>query len=118
MTDAHDSWPAITLNFSQDGLPGDIKSIEPIPYYKTMLTLHVLTKNFDDRPTKYINGNIIAKSIGANIIAAIAGWTTPITGDIRIFDPDEDIKSFENRGELTDFSGVFDYTLSIDLHHA
>lgn len=118
MTDAHDTWPAITLNFSQDGLPGDIANIDPIPYYKTMLTLHVLTKHYDDLPTEYINGAIIAKSIGQNIIDAIAGWVTPITGDIRIFDPDTDIKSFENMGELTDFSGVYDYTLSIDLHHA
>ena len=118
MTEAHDSWPAITLNFSQDNLPGVIDDIDAMPYYMSMLTIHILTKHYDDRPTSYINAGIIAKEIGLNIITAIEGWTTPLTGDIRIFDPKKDIKPFGNLGEVSDFSGVYDYTLSIDLHHA
>lgn len=118
MTQEHKAWPAITLNFSQDGLPGQIKNLGATPYYKTMLTIHVLTQHYDDRPTTYINGALIAKGIGQRIMDTVATWTTPITGDIRIFNPDRDIKAFESRGELSDFSSIFDYVLSIDLHHA
>lgn len=121
MTAEHSAYPAIALNFSQSGLASDIRDINAgAIYYKTMLTIHVLAKHYDDRAGsgKYVNGALIAKGIGQGLMDAIKTWTTPITGDVRIFDPDEDIHPFESRGQAPEWGGVFDYVFWVMLSHS
>lgn len=121
MTKEHSAYPVIALNFSQSGLASDIRDISAgAIYYKTMLTIHILAKHYDDRGVsgKYVNGALIAKGIGQGLMDAIKTWITPITGDVRIFDPDEDIHALENKGQVPEWGGAFDYVLWINLSHS
>ena len=114
MTDEHSAFPVITLNFAQDGLPGPIRDVKDgVPYYQTLLTIHVLTKNSGS-----LSGAVIARGIMDGIIDELSTWTTPITGDIRLFDPDTDIRPVQNNGVLPDGQSVFDYILSVNLYHS
>ena len=113
MTDEHNTFPVITLNFAQDGLPGPIRDVKDgVPYYQTLLTIHVLTKNAGS-----LSGAVIARGIMSGIIDEISTWTTPITGDIRIFDPEHDIHPVQNNGLVPDGRSIFDYILSVDIYH-
>lgn len=121
MTKEHSAYPVIALNFSQSGLASEIRDIGAgAIYYKTMLTIHILAKNYDDRSVsgKYVNGALIAKGIGQGIMDSVKTWITPITGDIRIFDPDEDIRALENKGQVPEWGGAFDYVFWINLSHS
>lgn len=121
MTKEHSAYPAIALNFSQSGLASDIRDISAgTIYYNTMLTIHILAKHYDDRggSGKYVNGALIAKGIGQSLMDAIKTWTTPITGDVRIFDPDEDIHAFENKGQVPEWGDAFDYVFWVNLSHS
>lgn len=113
MTVEHSSYPVITLNFSQDGLPGPVRDIsEGVPYYQSMLTMHILTQNASG-----LAGPVIARGIVQDIVTSITAWTTPITGDIRIFDPEYDIHPVQNNGLVPDGRSIFDYILSVDIYH-
>lgn len=116
MTDKHDQWPSIVLNYSQMGIPSEIRDVTAgVIYHHAMLTIHVLAKNNDGPP--YNPGPVIARTIGENIITTISGWTTPITGGVRIFDPAEDIKTLQDLGEMPEFAGVYDWTLWVNLSY-
>lgn len=120
MTKEHSAYPVIALNFSQSGLASEIRDVSAgAIYYKTMLTIHILTKHYDDRGVsgKYVNGALIAKGIGQGLMDAIKTWTAPITGDVRIFDPDEDIRALENKGQVPEWGNVFDYVFWVNLSH-
>lgn len=106
-------YPTISINISNDGIASDIRDIAAgILYYQSILTIHVLTEHSNG-----VNGAVIAEGIANDITTAIAGWTAPLTGDIRIFDPEEDIKPVRNLGLVAD-SETFDYTLSTNLYHS
>lgn len=117
MTKEHSTYPVIALNFSQSGLPSDIRDITAgTIYYKTMLTIHILAKHYVGPP--YVNGALIAKGIAQGIMDSVKTWTTSITGDVRIFDPDEDIRALENKGQVIEWGGAFDYVFWINLSHS
>lgn len=121
MTKEHSTFPVIALNFSQSGVVSELRDLSAgAQYYKTMLTIHILAKHYDDRSGsgKYVNGALICKGIAQSIMDTVKTWTNPITGDIRIFDPDEDIHALENKGQVPEWGGVFDYVLWIDLYHS
>lgn len=117
MTKEHSAYPVIALNFSQSGLASDIRDISAgAIYYKTMLTIHILAKHYVGPP--YVNGALIAKGIAKGIMDSVKTWTTSITGDVRIFDPDEDIRALENKGQVPEWGGAFDYVFWINLSHS
>jgi hypothetical protein len=114
MTDEHSTYPVITLNYSQDGLPGPIDDLESgSPYYQSMLTVHVLAQD-----SSGLSGPVVARGIAQSVMTSVATWTTPITGDVRIFDPESDIHPIQNLGAMTNDRSVFDYALSIDIYHS
>lgn len=105
------SYPTITLNFSNDGQATDIRDVsDGVLYYSCTLTIHILTEN-----TSSYSGARIAEQFASDIIAEIETWTTPLTSDVRIFNPDEDINAIGNLGFD---EGIFDYVLSITLYHS
>lgn len=113
MTVEHSSYPVITINFSQDGLPGPIWDlVGGVPYYQSMMTVHVLAQNSDG-----LSGPVIARGIMQDIITEITEWTTPVTGGTNIFNPESDIHPMQNLGTLPDGRSIFDYVISIDLYH-
>lgn len=105
------SYPTITFNISNDGLSSDIRDVsDGVLYYECTLTLHILTENQDG-----FNGSRIAEQIAADICAEIESWTTPLTSDVRIFNPDSDIKSIGNLGYEDE---KFNYVISVTLYHS
>ena len=117
MTKEHSTYPVITLNFSQTGLPSEIKDlVKGTVYYKTMLTIHILAKHYTGTP--YVNGALIAKGIAQSIMDTVKTWVTPLTGDVRIFKPDEDIHALESKGQVPEWGNVFDYVMWLDLYHS
>ncbi|WP_406660882.1 hypothetical protein V7O66_13745 [Methanolobus sp. ZRKC3] len=105
------SHPTITFNISNDGLASDIRDVsDGVLYYECTLTLHILTENQDG-----FNGATIAEQFAADICAEIESWTTPLTSDVRIFNPDSDIKSIGNLGYVDE---EFDYVISVTLYHS
>ena len=105
------SYPTITLNISNDGLATDIRDVsDGVLYHECTLTIHILAENQDG-----YNGARIAEQFAADICSEIESWITPLTSDVRIFDPDSDIKSIGNLGYDDE---VFDYVLSITLYHS
>lgn len=104
------TYPSITLNVSQDGLT-DLTDIKAGPlYYRAMLTVHILAKTVQG-----IQGARLAETLANEVFEAIAAWTTPIEGDVRIFDSDTDIKSLQYLGQI---NGVFDYVFSAIIYHS
>jgi hypothetical protein len=105
------SYPTITLNISNDGLASEIRDVsDGVLYYESTLTLHILTENQDG-----YNGARLAEQFAADICTEVESWTTPLTSDVRIFNPDTDIKSIGNLGYVDE---KFDYVLSITLYHS
>lgn len=104
------SYPTITLNISRDGGDAEYDVTSGQLYYDSTLTVHILTKD-----TSGFNGAVIAEALAASICSTVAGWTTPLTGDVRIFDPRQDIGNLGNLGYDLD---VYDYVLSITLYHS
>ena len=104
------SYPTITLNVSQDGIPEISDVVDGVLYYKATLTVHVLAKTMQG-----IAGAILAEAMCNEIVEEVANWTEPLTGDVRIFDRDEDIKSVQSLGQE---NGVFDYAFSIRIYHS
>lgn len=106
----------ISLNISQDGIETGIEDITSgILYYSCTLTVHVIVKT-ETLTTAYAHsGAHIAEYMMQTINNTVAGWVTPLTNDIRIFDPRNDIMTMN----LSDYTaGSFDYTLSIRLYHS
>lgn len=104
------SYPTITMNISTDGIVFVRDVTDGVLYYSCTLTLHILTEN-----TSSYNGARIAEQFAADIITEIESWVTPLTSDVRIFNPDEDINAIGNLGFD---EGIFDYILSITLYHS
>ena len=106
------SYPVITCNVSNDGYKTDIRDItNGILYYSCTLTIHIMAADQAGKDS----GARVAEALALAIITTISGWTTPLTGDVRIFDPEDDISSV---GFLGFDSDVFDYVLSVTLYHA
>ncbi|WP_135612750.1 hypothetical protein [Methanococcoides sp. AM1] len=103
------SYPTISLNVSNDGIQHIRDVYDGVLYYQSTLTIHILTKEASG-----INGAIIADAFSQAIITEIESWTTPLTGDVRIFNAEEDIHSVQP--SYADH--IFDYIISIDLYHA
>ncbi len=103
------SYPTISLNIASDGITAIEDVSDGILYSTATLTIHILTKN-----AQGFNGAIIAETFSQAIIDEITTWTTPLTGDVRIFDSHEDIASLQNNGFSDD---IYDYILSITIHH-
>lgn len=103
------NYPVISLNFANDGVQYVKDVADGVLYYQSILTIHVQTKN-DDK-----SGATIAESFCNEIISEIESWVTPLSGDVRIFDPESDIKSIQNRGYS---ETVYDYVLSVNLYHS
>ena len=104
------SYPAIKLNVFSDDLPELIDVVDGVLYYQAGLTIHILTKNVPG-----ISGARLAETLADAIISAIAEWVTPLTGDVRIFDSEEDIKSLQ----VIDYSDdVFDFAFSATIYHS
>lgn len=105
------TYPYISLNISNDGIASEIRDVEDgVLYYQATLTIHIYTENQDG-----FNGARIAEQIAADICEEIETWTTPLTSDVRIFNPDTDIKSIGNLGFEDD---IFDYIISVTLYHS
>lgn len=109
-----DSNITITLNISLDSIDTGIEDVtDGVLYYGCNLTIHILV---DTVSGSFIHhGAHIAKAIAQTIVNTIKNWTTPLSNDIRIFDPTEDIKT------LSLFSydaGIFDYILYAKLYHS
>jgi hypothetical protein len=104
------SYPTIILNISNDGIAAIRDVDDGILYYTATLTVHILTEN-----AQGFNGSIIAEQFASDICEEIETWTTPLTSDVRIFNPDEDVNSIGNMGYD---GGIFDYILSITLYHS
>ena len=106
------SYPVITCNVSNDGYKTDIRDItNGILYYSCTLTIHIMAADQAGKDS----GARVAEALALAIITTISGWTTPLTGDVRIFDPEDDISSV---GFLGFDKDVFDYVLSVTLYHA
>ncbi|MCJ7694314.1 MAG: hypothetical protein MUO40_02710 [Anaerolineaceae bacterium] len=113
MTAEHSSYPVVTINFSQDGLQGPLRDlVDGVPYYQSMMTIHVLAQN-----SGVLSGPVIARGIMQAIITAVSLWVTPITGGTHIFDAESDIHPMQNLGPLPDGRSIFDYVISIDIYH-
>ena len=108
------SYPRIVLNVSTAGVPSDmIDILDGIQYYISTLTIHVLAKKVDNGP----NEQMVAEALAESIVETVFTWTSPLTNDVRIFDPATDITTFDNRGYMHDTT-VADYILSIKLYHS
>lgn len=106
------SYPVIQCNISNDGYNTNIEDItDGILYYSCTLTIHVLAANVTGKDS----GAVVAETFAQSIINTISGWITPLSNDVRIFNPREDIGSV---GFLGYDSEVFDYVLSIKLYHS
>jgi hypothetical protein len=106
------SYPTITCNISNDGYHPDIEDLtDGILYYSCTLTIHILVA----QQTGKDSGARIAEAFAQAIHTTISGWTTPLTGDVRIFDPRSDIGSV---GFLGYDAEVFDYVLTVTLYHS
>lgn len=106
------SYPVITCNITNDGYKTDIRDItDGILYYSCTLTIHVLAADQVGKDS----GARVAEALAQAIITTISGWTTPLTGDVRIFDIEDDLSSV---GFLGYDSNVFDYVLSVTLYHS
>lgn len=103
------SYPTISLNVSNDGIQYIRDASDGVLYYQATLTIHILTKEASG-----INGAIIADAFSQAIITEIESWTTPLTGDVRIFNAEEDIRSVQPSYS----DNIFDYILSISLYHS
>ena len=104
------NYPTVSINFAGDGIPQIEDVVDGILYYQTIMTLHVITRNASG-----FNGARIAEELSNEIISEIESWTTPLTSDVRIFDPATDIKSLQNDGFEDE---IYDYILSITLYHS
>lgn len=102
-------YPAISLNISNDGVRRIEDITNGILYYEATLTIHILTENTDQN-----NGAIVADAFSQAIVEEIATWTTPLTGDVRIFDSREDIGTTQNNGFEDD---IYDYIISVTIYH-
>lgn len=106
------SYPVITCNVSSDGYSTNIRDItDGILYYSCTLTIHILAADQVGKDS----GARVAEALAQAIVTTVSGWTTPLTGDVRIFDPEADISSL---GFLGFDSDVFDYVLSVTLYHS
>jgi hypothetical protein len=103
------NYPAISLNISNDGIRYLEDVTDGVLYYQATLTIHILTQNSDG-----LNGGRIADELSQAIITETESWTTPLSGDIRIFNPETDIKSVQP--VYSDY--VFDYIISVDIYHS
>lgn len=107
------SYPTVSLNISTDGTVSEIRDLsEGVGYYTSIFTIHVIAEHQDG-----LNGVVIAEALANEIIQEIESWTTPLSGDIRILSPD-DIKSLQNLGQFEEKSDVFDFVISVTLHHS
>lgn len=107
------SYPTISLNISTDGTASEIRDIaDGVGYYTSIFTIHVIAEHQDG-----LNGVVIAESLANEIIQEIESWTTPLSGDVRILSPD-DIHSLQNLGQFGETSDVFDFVISVTLHHS
>ena len=104
------TYPTVALNISTDGIVAVRDVSDGVLYHECNLTLHILTVSQDG-----FNGATIAEQFAADICTEVESWTTPLTSDVRIFNPDSDIKSIGNLGYSDE---MFDYVLSITLYHA
>lgn len=104
------SYPTISLNVSTDGIPAIRDVADGVLYYETTLTIHILTKSQSG-----LNGARIADAFAGSICTELESWVTPLTGDVRIFNPDTDIKSIGNLGYDLE---VYDYVISVSLYHS
>ena len=104
------SYPTISLNVSTDGIPAVRDVSDGVLYYKTVLTIHILTKNQSS-----LNGDRIADAFAGSICTELESWVTPLTGDVRLFDVDTDIESIGNLGYDLE---VYDYVISVSLYHS
>jgi len=104
------SYPTISLNISTDGIPAVRDVADSVLYYKTILTIHILTKNQSS-----LNGAIIADALAGALCTELESWITPLTGDVRLFDVDSDIESIGNLGYDLE---VYDYVISVSLYHS
>jgi hypothetical protein len=106
------SYPTITCNVTNDGYDTETEDVvDGILYYSCNLTIHILVA----QQTGKDSGARIAEAFAQAIITTISGWTTPLTGDVRIFDPRLDIGSV---GFLGYDAEVFDYVLTVTLYHS
>jgi hypothetical protein len=113
-TQAIVNFPTITLNVSSIGAASDLQDVvDGVQYHVSLLTIHVLSKTITGGP----HADHIAGELSQTIAAEIESWTDPLDGDVRIFDPEEDISAVTNMGTLKDTS-VTDYTMTVKLHHA
>lgn len=104
------SYPSITLNVSQDGIPHYADVVEGVLYYQTTLTVHILAETVSGIP-----GVILAETLANQAVSAIETWIDPLAGDVRIFDQKGDISSLRSLG--TSIEGVTDLVLSVKLYH-
>lgn len=105
------SYPTITLNISNDGIPALVDVVEGIQYYQTLLTVHVLADT-----TQGIPGAILADALSNLIISAICAWIEPLAENIRVFDTEGDISSVRNMGSFEN-STTTDLVFSIKIYH-
>jgi len=112
--DEQSIFPIISLNYPLMGGNTILSAIAGnTRYYSTTLTIHILAKSVSG-----LNGAMIAEGIADNIIETINGWElTPLTGGVMILSRMNDIKPLGNLGILQEYSGVFDYILTVELCH-
>ncbi len=103
--------PMIVLNYPQQGNIEVSDVGDSILFRSSMLTIHVITKNYRSGST-YINGAVIAESICDDIVSALEGLTTETTHGVRIFGK-SDIVSVKNLSDQE----IFDYVISINLYY-
>lgn len=85
--------------------------VEGVLYYQATLTIHVLAETASGIP-----GVILAEALAGSIVSAIETWIEPLSGDVRIFDTEEDISSVKSMG--TTVEGVTTLVLSVKIYHA
>lgn len=108
------NYPTITLNISSLGAASDFCDVQDgVLYRVSLLTIHVLTKTIPGGP----HADNLAGALSNTIIEEIEKWVDPLQGDVRIFDPSEDIAATLNMGTLKETS-VSDYVTSVKLYHS
>lgn len=105
----YSTYPVVSLNISNGGIQHIRDVSDGVLYYQATLTIHVLTEN-----TGGLNGARIADALAQAIVTEIESWTTPQTGDVRIFNAEEDIGSVQPT--YSDY--VFDHIISVDIYHS
>lgn len=105
------SYPTITLNFSNDGIPALVDVVEGVQYYQATLTVHVLADTVQKIP-----GAILAEAFANQIVSVIGTWIEPLAENIRIFDIEGDISSVRNMGSFEN-STTTDLVFSIKIYH-